>query len=150
MLTVEQEAIMGRVIKREVVALRCELRSCESFLWLAPLSLYAPPRAQRRQLGEAVEQGWALVLTPQLRSYCPQHVEQALACSCRTNPDRSHLCVVHAAEAAKLLWSGDLDNLAAVSETARLNETCDVVPLRARAESASEIGDGVFAWRAAA
>lgn len=100
---------MGRVIKREVVALRCELRTCESFLRLLPVSLYAPWHLQKEQLFEAVDRGWALVLTPQLRSYCPQHAARALACSCRTNPDRAHLCVVHAPDNAKLLWSRQSD-----------------------------------------
>ena len=100
---------MGRVIQREVVALRCELRSCESMLRLLPVSLYAPWRQHREQLFEAIENGWVLVLTPQLRSYCPQHSARAWACSCRTNPDRQHLCVAHASEAAKLLWSKQSD-----------------------------------------
>ena len=100
---------MGRVIQREVVALRCELRSCEGMLRLLPVSLYAPWRQHREQLFEAIERGWVLVLTPQLRSYCPQHSAHALACSCRTNPDRQHLCVVHAPDAAKLLWSKQSD-----------------------------------------
>ena len=105
----EQGAAMGRVIQREVVALRCELRSCESLLRLLPVSLYAPWHLHRKQLLEAIELGWALVLTPQLRSYCPQHATRALACSCRTNPDRVHLCVVHAPDTAKLLWSRQSD-----------------------------------------
>lgn len=95
---------MGRVIKREVIAISCELRSCNSVHRLLPLSLTAPWQMQRQQLLEAVEAGWVLVLTPQLRSYCPQHASRALACSCRTNPDRTHLCVVHDPESARLLW----------------------------------------------
>ena len=100
---------MGRVIQREVVALRCELRSCEGMLRLLPVPLYAPWRLHREQLFEAIERGWVLVLTPQLRSYCPQHSARALACSCRTNPDRQHLCVAHAPDTAKLLWSKQSD-----------------------------------------
>lgn len=96
---------MGRVIRREVVAIRCELRTCGAVKWLTPLSLYADWRLQREQLQEAVDQGWVLVLTPQLRSYCPQHAVRSQACSCRTNRERRHLCVVHSADSARLLWS---------------------------------------------
>jgi len=96
---------MGRIIKREVVALTCELRSCRNTKRLLPLSLFAPWHLQREQLSEAIEHGWVLVLNPQLRSYCPQHAERALACSCRTNPSRVHLCVVHDTDAANLIWS---------------------------------------------
>lgn len=99
---------MGRVIRREVVALRCELRSCGSSKRLTPLSLYADWSLQQEQLQEAVDQGWVLVLTPQLRSYCPHHTARALACSCRTNPERRHLCIVHESDAAGLLWSAGL------------------------------------------
>lgn len=97
---------MGRVIRREVVAIRCELRSCERRKALIPLSLYADWSLQREQLREAVEQGWVLVLTPQLRSYCPQHAARAQECSCRTNPERQHLCIVHDEATSRRLWSG--------------------------------------------
>lgn len=96
---------MGRVIRREVIALRCELRTCDRLKQLPPLSLLADWHLQQVQLSEAVEQGWVLVLTPQLRSYCPEHAERALTCSCRTNPDRRHLCIVHHDDAARMLWS---------------------------------------------
>lgn len=96
---------MGRVIKREVVALNCELRSCRNTKWLLPLSIHAPWQLQLEQLNEAIEDGWVVVLNPQLRSYCPQHAERAIACSCRTNPSRAHLCVVHTKELANRVWS---------------------------------------------
>lgn len=99
---------MGRVIRREVVAIRCELRSCRAVKRLTPLSLYADWRLQQEQLEEAVAQGWVLVLTPQLRSYCPQHSARSRECSCRTNRERRHLCIVHSAETARLLWSAGL------------------------------------------
>lgn len=113
---------MGRVIQREVVALRCELRSCDVLLHLLPVLLDAPWRLHREQLLEAIELGWALVLTPQLRSYCPQHAARALACSCRTNPDRTHLCVRHAPAAAELLWSGGGDSTLGDADVIRFDE----------------------------
>lgn len=96
---------MGRVIRREVVAIRCELRSCGASKRLTPLSLYADWTLQQEQLQEAVDQGWVLVLTPQLRSYCPRHAARAQTCSCRTNRERQHLCMVHSAEVSRLLWA---------------------------------------------
>lgn len=97
---------MGRVIRHEVVALRCELRSCTARFTLQPLSVFADAQAQRAQLASAVQHGWVIVLTAQLRSYCPFHDGNALMCSCRTNPDRRHLCVRHDAGVAALLWRG--------------------------------------------
>lgn len=94
---------MGRVIRREVVGIRCELRSCEAHAPIVPVPLNSDWQAQERQLDELVSQGWGLVLTPQLRSYCPKHVERAWQCSCRTNPDRFHLCPVHDEEVAALV-----------------------------------------------
>lgn len=95
---------MGRVIRREVVALRCERRSCAALHPLPALSIYADWSQQQTQLLGAIEVGWVLVLTPQLRSYCPEHAQSAVCCTCRTNPDRTHLCVYHDAQAAALLW----------------------------------------------
>ena len=97
---------MGRVIRHEVIALRCELRSCNARYALKPFSVFTETRIQRVQLAGAVQRGWVIVFTPQLRSYCPLHDAHALMCSCRTNPDRAHLCVRHDAEAASLLWGG--------------------------------------------
>lgn len=96
---------MGRVVRHEVVALRCELRRCNARCELEAISIFAEPQSQRAQLEPAVSCGWVLVLTPRMRSYCPLHASSALMCSCRTNPDRVHLCVRHDSDAAALLWS---------------------------------------------
>ena len=96
---------MGRVVRHEVVALRCELRSCAARYELEPFSIFAEPEMQRTQMEHAVSRGWVLVLTPRLRSYCTLHASSALMCSCRTNPDRVHLCVRHDSDAAALIWS---------------------------------------------
>lgn len=95
---------MGRVLRHEVIAIRCELRSCGASRMVSPFSIHASRREQMVQLEPAVMQGWSLVLTPQLRSYCPLHRDRAGVCSCRTNPDRAHLCTVHDPEAALLIW----------------------------------------------
>ncbi len=102
---------MGRVIRSEIIAIRCELRSCAARVAVEPMRLRADWQLQEVQLERLVDQGWALVLTPQLRSYCPVHAARVWNCSCRTNPDRVHLCVVHDVEAAELVrapsrWSG--------------------------------------------
>ncbi len=94
---------MGRVIRREIIALRCELRSCEATVPIGPLPLGIAADEEARELRNAVEQGWSLVLTPQLRSYCPVHAWRVQACTCRTNPDRVHLCVQHTRDVAALI-----------------------------------------------
>lgn len=96
---------MGRVIRSEVIALRCELRSCENRVALAPVPVRKAWESEKLQLRQLVASGWAVVLTPQLRSYCPQHADRVWQCSCRTNPDRAHLCVLHSDEAAALVWA---------------------------------------------
>lgn len=95
---------MGRVIRHEFIALRCELRSCAARHNLEPLPLDADQALLHDRLSSSIEHGWVLVLTPQLRSYCPRHASSALRCTCRTNPDRTHLCVRHDAETASLVW----------------------------------------------
>lgn len=94
---------MGRVIRREVIALRCELRSCEATVPIGPIPLGSPTDEEAAELRGAVAQGWSLVLTPQLRSYCPVHAWRVQTCTCRTNPDRAHLCVHHAPDIAALV-----------------------------------------------
>jgi len=99
---------MGRVIRREIVAYRCELRSCDSYAHVYPTPIDQSGELEEAQLGQLVSQGWVFVLTAQLRSYCPEHSNRAWACSCRTNPDRRHLCTVHSEAVAQLIWhSGD-------------------------------------------
>jgi hypothetical protein len=94
---------MGRVIRKEIVGLRCELRSCVKQVKIGPLPLNVSPQGEQASLRLAVELGWSLVLTPQLRSYCPEHADRVRLCTCRTNPDRSHLCVQHAPELTRLI-----------------------------------------------
>ncbi|GAA1622138.1 hypothetical protein GCM10009805_15030 [Leucobacter chromiireducens subsp. solipictus] len=96
---------MGRVWRREVVAIRCEIRSCQTAVQVPPevpseqgWSALAP------QLRAMVKTGWAVVLTQKFRTYCPLHAARARECTCRTHPSRKHLCVVHTADAAALVW----------------------------------------------
>jgi hypothetical protein len=71
-----------------------------------PLPIDAPKQEQEGQLLILLDQGWGLVLTPRLRTYCSDHAEYVWVCSCRTNPDRRHLCTVHSREAAGLVVMG--------------------------------------------
>ena len=95
---------MGRVVRQEVIAVRCELRSCGVVAVIAPLPVQTTPRHERQALLPLLEQGWGFVLTPQMRSYCGVHRERVWNCTCRTNPDRRHLCTVHSASAAQQVW----------------------------------------------
>ena len=94
---------MGRVIRREVVAIRCELKCCDAYQVVEPMPASSCASEQDEELCRLVRDGWGLVLTPQLRSYCPAHAERVWRCTCRTNPDRVHLCTVHSPEAAHLV-----------------------------------------------
>ncbi len=94
---------MGRVIRREVVAIRCELKRCDAYQIIEPIPVSNCASEQEQELRRLVRDGWGLVLTPQLRSYCPAHAEHVWRCTCRTNPDRAHLCTVHSSEAAQLV-----------------------------------------------
>lgn len=96
---------MGRVIRREVVAFRCELRACpvtEPLMYA--IHFDSSWHDHVSQLASMVDRGWSVVLTHMLRTYCPAHAERARACTCRTNPSRRHLCVVHSEDAAALVW----------------------------------------------
>lgn len=93
---------MGSVIRREVVAVRCELRSCHRVQAISPQPV-GEVTALDNQLFMLVQSGWGFVLTPQMRSYCPEHRERVWGCTCRTNPDRRHLCTVHSSHAAALV-----------------------------------------------
>lgn len=107
---------MGRVIQREVIAVRCEVATprgrtasqashrCGSIEAVWPQPAEAGWEDMLADLIRLTARGWAFVLTPQLRAYCPDHAGQVTKCSCRTNPDRAHLCVVHG-PAAELVWS---------------------------------------------
>ncbi len=96
---------MGRVWRREVVAIRCELRSCAATVRLIPAVAHETSWHDHVELlSTMVSSGWAVVITNKFRTYCPNHAEQAWACTCRTNPTRRHLCVVHTAEVASLVW----------------------------------------------
>ena len=99
---------MGRVWRREVIAIRCEVRSCDATDPMFPaVSHETTWHDHAAQLASMVSRGWSIVLTPKFRAYCPEHAQRARDCTCRTNPSRRHLCVVHAPEAAELVWDAD-------------------------------------------
>ena len=99
---------MGRVWRREVVAIRCEVRSCPVSEPLSPpMSHDTTWHDHAQHLAQLVDRGWAVVLTSKFRTYCPEHASKAHECTCRTNPSRRHLCVVHTPEIAALVWDTD-------------------------------------------
>lgn len=96
---------MGRIVNREVVGFRCELRSCSA----SERSTRSYPASTTwidfaLELQSLVTIGWSFVLHPQMRAYCPTHAGRAWDCSCQTNPERAHLCTAHVPEAASLVW----------------------------------------------
>lgn len=102
---------MGRVIHHEVVGIRCELAtsrghlpSCSAMVPVTPVPATSTWIDQAAELAQLVSGGWAFVLTPKLRAYCPEHAERVWGCTCRTHPDRAHLCTVHGA-AFELVWA---------------------------------------------
>lgn len=96
---------MGRVWRREVVAIRCELRRCSTVVRILPPVQHGTSWHDHiEDLSTMVRDGWAVVLTSKFRTYCPTHADRARECTCRTNPARRHLCVVHTVEVASLVW----------------------------------------------
>ncbi|WP_053384846.1 hypothetical protein [Leucobacter celer] len=96
---------MGRIQRREIVGIRCEVRTCRAQDTLSSALPYgASWHDQVSQLEGLVAAGWSLVLTQQIRSYCPVHAARARECTCRTHPTRRHLCVVHTGEVVALVW----------------------------------------------
>lgn len=96
---------MGRIVNRQVVAICCELKSCKLQFAINPVSWPSTWHDEVVELRQLVAAGWALVLLPQLRSYCPEHASRAWDCTCRTHPDRAHLCTAHNSDAAALVWA---------------------------------------------
>lgn len=94
---------MGRVLRHEIIAIRCELRNCGAYERVGPIPLRAEWQLQDRAIQSLIERGWAFVLTAQLRSYCPAHAARVWRCGCKAHPDRVHLCTVHDSEAAALV-----------------------------------------------
>lgn len=104
---------MGRVLKREIIGITCELATprgrnlrCQAFAALSPAPAGSVWEDQVLDLARVVDLGWALVLTPLLRSYCQEHADRALECTCRTHPERKHLCVAHS-DTNELIWNAE-------------------------------------------
>lgn len=117
---------MGWVIKREVVAIRCELATprrgrpqCEASAIVRPSPADDGWEERAADLRDLVEQGWAFVLNARLRGYCPEHAPRAWDCTCWTHRSRKHLCTVHG-DAAELVWTGDSTPVEALDELARI------------------------------
>ena len=92
---------MGRVLRREVVAFKCEPRSCDRVAALVPVPAPSTWHDEVAALQQLVAEGWGFVLNAQLRSYCPEHADRVWECNCRTNPRYKHLCTAHSSEAAE-------------------------------------------------
>lgn len=95
---------MGVIVKREIIAYRCEVTRCGE-------QVNTPPAPQGSTwddlvvtLAGLVARGWSLVLSPKLRSYCPDHSDRCWECTCRTHPTRAHLCTAHDIDTAQLVW----------------------------------------------
>lgn len=99
---------MGRVWSRQIVAIRCETRTCkEEDPIFPPMPQEATWHDLVPQLTSMIARGWAVVLTQKIRTYCPDHATRARACTCVTNPARRHLCVAHGADASALVWDSN-------------------------------------------
>ncbi len=96
---------MGRMISSRLVGFRCELKSCIDAFEVHPA---LPARSTWIEQLPAIEQivshGWAVVLTPKLRAYCPRHADKVWDCTCKNHPDTTHLCVVHDTDTAHRVW----------------------------------------------
>lgn len=117
---------MGRVIKREVIAIRCELATprrgtprCDQVVEVWPVPANSVWQDQVVDLERLVSEGWSLVLSSTLRSYCPEHSPRVWDCTCATHPDRKHLCISHG-ETAELVWTQQLIPAEARQELSRI------------------------------
>jgi len=95
---------MGRVLEKQVIAISCDLRSCNAHVALNPVPSPSTWHDELPQLKTLVGQGWSLILLARLRAYCPAHPERVWDCSCRTHPQRAHLCTAHSRDAAAMVW----------------------------------------------
>lgn len=96
---------MGRVWSRQIVSMRCDVRTCPVNFSLTPAMPHDSTwHDHLSQLSTLVDRGWSVVLTEKLRTYCPDHEARARMCTCRTNPSFRHFCVVHGEGISELLW----------------------------------------------
>lgn len=105
---------MGKITKREVVGVRCNIRQCGETLYFPPVAEDSAEAHQEETFRPVVDAGWALVMLPRMRSYCPNHTERVWQCTCYTNPDYQHLCVEHGDDSVKgLVWVPDRQTVSA-------------------------------------
>lgn len=107
--------MMGRVIRSECVAIRCEIATprgknpstqCDAVEWVTPQPASATWRSHLADLQRLVDLGWAFVLTPKIRAYCPAHADRVQECTCRTHPELEHLCPAHG-DTRELVWTSE-------------------------------------------
>lgn len=102
---------MGRVLRREVVGIRCELATprrgtpqCDQSADVWPVPTDTIWLDQVEELARLVDLGWGFVLTSSFRSYCPNHSDRVWDCTCAKNRDRKHLCASHG-DNSDLVWT---------------------------------------------
>lgn len=96
---------MGRVLRREVVGIACNLRSCSRQVSVGPFPLEADWVDMLSTYERLVADGWGLILNDTLRSYCPAHQTTVWECSCRTRPEARGLCPEHSGDARDSVWT---------------------------------------------
>lgn len=109
---------MGRVIRSEVIAIRCDVSTCESQIPVDPQPSSTDWEASLKEIREAVVDGWAFVLNVPLRAFCPVDAERVSDCTCRTHPTRSYRCTVHSTETQLQVWTRDVTPTQVIAVTA--------------------------------
>lgn len=111
---------MGRVLRSEVVAIRCDLTSCGASFPVTPQPASTDWEASIRDIEAAVVGGWAFVLNVPLRAFCVEHAELVMRCTCNRHPERAYRCTAHAEEAQRLVWARGITPLPAVTAITNL------------------------------
>lgn len=114
---------MGRVIRAEVVGVRCELATprgrsgaaglrCDRLVPVMPVPVH-DETALLPKLRALTEEGWAFIMSTPMRAYCPAHAVQATRCSCSGRAPRRRNCPVHGMS-GELVWrKGQIPDAAA-------------------------------------
>lgn len=96
---------MGRIVEAIITGLKCNNSDCEEIYTMPPVSIKAHWSEQAEEMREAIWQGWTLIMSPKMRSYCPNHQETAKQCSCRWQYSRRDYCPKHSPYGRLLVWN---------------------------------------------
>ena len=96
---------MGRIFRKEITGIACDVSRCDASVSFAHVPGSQTWHAHIRELAQAVDTGWGIVLHSLLRSYCPAHAQRVYHCTCKTHPTRRHLCTVHDSTARDAIWN---------------------------------------------